>query len=68
MTNIEIIKLQPVLLRLNHAAEFLDVPVETLRSWTRAGRIPSVKIGRCRSYLVRDLVEFADRHRIGGGA
>ncbi len=49
-----------MLLRAENAALALDMPPESLRSLTRAGKISCVKIGRATYYRLEDLRTFVD--------
>jgi excisionase family DNA binding protein len=52
----------PIGLRPSEAAALLSVSPRTLWSWTRAGLIPAIKIGRLVLYRREDLERFlADR-------
>jgi excisionase family DNA binding protein len=47
------------LLTTQEAAEFLHIPLPTLRHWLATGMAPpSAKIGRRRMFLKRQLEEF----------
>ena len=51
------------LLDVNEAAAYLGVQPKTIRNWVSAARIPSVKLGRCLRFDVRDLDRLIDQGR-----
>ena len=55
------------LLRRERAAEYLDMPVETLDQHFASGALPRVKIGRSVAYRRADLDTFMARHLEWGG-
>jgi excisionase family DNA binding protein len=50
----------PVMLRAPEAAAVLGCSVRQLRRKTASGEVPSVKDGRSRRYLTRDLILYAE--------
>lgn len=65
--NIVNVTLEPVQLRLENAALYLDMPYETLRALARQGKVPCVKIGRAMYFLKSDLDNFVNECRIQKG-
>ena len=55
-------EIDSALLSLPNAARYLDVPVETLRSWIKADWIPKVKMGRRVHVKRADLDQFIENH------
>ena len=51
-----------ILLSLDEAAEFLGIPKSTLHSWSWAGRVPCVRLGRRRFFRKEDLLLWIERH------
>jgi excisionase family DNA binding protein len=52
------------LVRIGEAARFLAVSARHLQALTKAGSMPSVRVGRRGvRYARKDLVEFVTRHR-----
>lgn len=52
-----------ILLRLDSAAQAIDSPIETVRTWIRRGLIVPTRIGR-NCYVSRDdLIAFVKAHR-----
>lgn len=56
------------LLNIKQAAQFLQVSETSLRRWTNAGRLASLRVGRRRERRFRreDLVAFMEHHPVGG--
>jgi len=51
-------------LDLNDAARYFQLSPETIRRWTKSGRLPFYKIGRDYRYRKEDLDAFIERHKI----
>jgi hypothetical protein len=50
------------------AALYLDISVETLRTWRKQNRGPRYRrIGRCVRYAIADLLAFVESAPSGGG-
>lgn len=47
------------------AAQYLCLPIGTLRNWTSNGRIPFRKLGRRNRYNIHELRDFLNQHRRG---
>ena len=57
---------QPLLLTPQQAAEALAICPRTLWGLTKAGKIPHVRLGRCKRYSVDDLRGWINSQRKGG--
>ena len=49
------------LVKLAVAAKFLDMSVRSVGEMARTGKIPSVKFGKARRFLISKLREFAEK-------
>jgi excisionase family DNA binding protein len=58
--------IEPILLDLRRAADYISVPPETLRTWIRQKKFRSVLIGRRRLVVKADIDDFI-RQQLEGG-
>lgn len=58
------VELERPYIRIGEAAEYLDVPVSTLRKWVQARRIPYYKPGKILLFRIRHLENFMQNHFI----
>jgi excisionase family DNA binding protein len=56
------------LLTADEVAEILSVKVSWVREATRDGRLPHITLGRYRRYRAREIEEFLESQRRGGGS
>ncbi len=59
------VKLQQ-LVTINEACEMLRISRPTLFAHMHSGKLPSVRIGKRRLFVVDDLAEFIERNRVNG--
>lgn len=52
--------MQKRLLKTTEAAVYLSIGRSTLCEWLTQGKVPSLKIGRCRLFDVKELDEFVE--------
>lgn len=48
-----------------HVADLLGVPVKTIHQYARDGRLPSIKLGRHRRFVVADVERALEEMREG---
>ena len=58
---------EPMLLNLRDAAQTLAVSARSLWEWTKAGRVPHVRLGRRLLYAPDDLRRWVQSQRQGPG-
>ena len=58
----------PILLNLRDAARALAISSRSLWEWTKAGKVPHVRLGRRVLFAPEDLRRWAQSHRHGPGA
>jgi len=53
----------PIFASSRQAARFLGMSEATLSKWSKASRLPRLKIGRGYGYRISDLVDFVEKRR-----
>ena len=67
-STINIVDVQPLLLRPEDAARLLKVSRAAVYRLIRQGALPSVKVGGCRGIVLAELTTYVDRRAPGRGA